>query len=93
MKILLNNQTLIKKLGPFSDIGFVPTMGRIHDGHISLIKRSIKSKKPLVLRNPNNTRPWQHVFEVIVGYLKITKLMNKNFFNIERVFKYLLNIS
>ncbi len=39
------------------------------------IVRSIKSRKPLVLRNPDNTRPWQHVFEVIVGYLKLTKLM------------------
>ena len=42
MKILLNNQTLIKTLGPFSDIGFVPTMGGIHKGHISLINKSIK---------------------------------------------------
>ena len=40
MKILLNNQTLIKTLGPFSDIGFIPTMGGIHEGHISLINKS-----------------------------------------------------
>ena len=45
MKILLNNQTLVKKLGPFIDIGFVPTMAGIHKGHISLINRSIKSNK------------------------------------------------
>jgi pantoate--beta-alanine ligase len=49
MKILLNNQTLIKTLGPFSDIGFVPTMGGIHDGHISLIKKSIKSNKKTIV--------------------------------------------
>ena len=49
MKILLNNQTLIKTLGPFSDIGFVPTMGGIHKGHISLINRSIKSNKKTIV--------------------------------------------
>ena len=43
MKILLNNQTLNNKLRPFNDVGFVPTMGGIHKGHISLIKRSIKT--------------------------------------------------
>ena len=49
MKILLNSRTLIKTLRPFNDIGFVPTMGGIHQGHISLIKRSIKySKKTIV---------------------------------------------
>ena len=49
MKILLNNQTLTKTLGPFSDIGFVPTMGGIHKGHISLINRSIKSNKKTIV--------------------------------------------
>ena len=49
MKILLNNQTLIKTLGPFSDIGFVPTMGGIHEGHISLINRSIKLNKKTIV--------------------------------------------
>ena len=42
MKILLNNQVLNSKLRPFSDIGFVPTMGGIHKGHVSLINKSKK---------------------------------------------------
>ena len=49
MKILLNNRTLHKSLRPFDDVGFVPTMGGIHEGHISLIKTSIKySNKTIV---------------------------------------------
>jgi len=49
MKILLNNRILHETLRPFKNIGFVPTMGGIHKGHISLIKKSIKfSKKTIV---------------------------------------------
>ncbi len=49
MKIILNNRDLTKKINQNKDLGFVPTMGAIHNGHISLIKRSLKScKKTLV---------------------------------------------
>ena len=40
MKILLNKTSLFKSLRRFNDIGFVPTMGSIHKGHISLVNRS-----------------------------------------------------
>ena len=49
MKIILNNRDLSKKLWPFKDIGFVPTMGGIHKGHISLIRRSIKTNKKTIV--------------------------------------------
>ena len=49
MKILLNNQTLNHKLRPFNDVGFVPTMGGIHEGHISLINRSKKVCKKTIV--------------------------------------------
>ena len=49
MKIILNNSILRKTLGPFNDIGFVPTMGGIHEGHISLIKKSIKFNKKTIV--------------------------------------------
>lgn len=31
--------------------------------------RFLKSNRPIVLRNPNATRPWQHVLEPLAGYL------------------------
>ena len=30
-------------------------------------------RKNLIIRNPNATRPWQHVIEPIYGYLKLAE--------------------
>ena len=35
-------------------------------------------KKKLILRNPNSTRPWQHVFDVILGYVILAGNLKKN---------------
>ena len=40
--------------------------------------RSITNKKPIVLRNPKSTRPWQHVLEPVSGYLTLAKLLTEN---------------
>ena len=42
MKIILKKSKLFKLIHNERNLGFVPTMGAIHLGHISLIKRSIK---------------------------------------------------
>ena len=49
MKTLLNNIDLNKALIGKSNIGFVPTMGSLHKGHISLIKKSLKRSKITVV--------------------------------------------
>jgi CDP-glucose 4,6-dehydratase len=47
--------------------------------------RSIINKKNLYLRSPNSIRPWQHVLDVLNGYLilakKLYEVKNKNKYN------------
>lgn len=44
---------------------------------------SFSKNKPLIIRNPNSTRPWQHVIEPLFGYLKLAEKLylskNKKF--------------
>ena len=83
MKIILNNSILIKTLRPFNDIGFVPTMGSIHEGHISLIKKSIKTNKKTIVSifvNPkqfNNTKDFKSYPSNIKNDLTILKKIKK----------------
>lgn len=40
--------------------------------------RSLKQNKPITLRNPDATRPWQHVLEPISGYLMLASKLNSD---------------
>ena len=42
------------------------------------IVRSKYKKKKLIIKNPNSTRPWQHVLEPISGYLLLGQILNSN---------------
>lgn len=40
--------------------------------------RSWSKKKDVIIRNPNSTRPWQHVLDVLNGYIKLAVKLKKN---------------
>ena len=40
--------------------------------------KAIINKRTLQIRNPNATRPWQHVFDVIYGYLLLGMNVHEN---------------
>jgi CDP-glucose 4,6-dehydratase len=46
------------------------------------IFRAFESNKPVIIRNPSATRPWQHVLEPLSGYL----LLAENLYNNPRKF-------
>ncbi len=49
MKILYNNNDLNEALYGVSSLGFVPTMGSLHKGHSSLIKKSVRECKKTIV--------------------------------------------
>ena len=40
--------------------------------------RAIENGLPIKLRNPNSTRPWQHVLEPLSGYLALAAKLYLN---------------
>ncbi len=42
------------------------------------IVRGILNNEKVEIRNPNSIRPWQHVLDPLLGYLKLAMLMSKN---------------
>ena len=85
MKILLNENDLNEALFGASNLGFVPTMGSLHNGHISLIKKSKKNCSKTIVSifvNPtqfNNKNDYKKYPRNIKKDLKILKNLKVNY--------------
>lgn len=42
------------------------------------ILNSIENDQDIILRNPTSIRPWQHVIDPLIGYLKLIQHLDKN---------------
>ena len=74
MKIFSNKKRLIKYIHNEKNLGFVPTMGAIHKGHLSLINKSIsQSKKTIVTIFINKAQ-----FNRKVDYQKYPRILKKD---------------
>ena len=85
MKTLLKNIDLNEAFFGNSNIGFVPTMGSLHEGHISLIKKSLKLCNKTIVSifiNPkqfNNKNDYKRYPRNNKKDLSILKRLNVNF--------------
>ena len=76
MKIIYTKKQLVNFVLKQKNLGFVPTMGAIHVGHISLIKKSIKqSDKTIVTIFINKPQ-----FNRKNDFLKYPRMLNKDIF-------------
>ena len=85
MKILLRNNDLNEALSRNHNVGFVPTMGSLHKGHISLIKKSLNYCNKTVVSifvNPtqfNNKKDYRKYPKNLKKDFKILKKLKVNF--------------
>jgi pantoate--beta-alanine ligase len=74
MKIFISKNKLIKFIKHEKSLGFVPTMGSIHLGHISLFKRSISQCKTTVVSIFIN----KPQFNKKIDYQKYPRTLNRD---------------
>ena len=85
MKILLRNNDLNEALLGISNVGFVPTMGSLHKGHISLIKKSLYHCNKTIVSifvNPkqfNNKNDYKKYPRNVKKDIKILKKLKVNY--------------
>ena len=90
MKIILNKNKLKKLINNQKNLGFVPTMGALHKGHISLIKKCIsqcdKSIVSIFVNKPqfNNKNDFKKYPRIVKKDITILKKLKVNYLYIPK---------
>ena len=85
MKIIKKSKEIHDLFKSFNNIGFVPTMGYLHKGHVSLIKQSLKENKNTIVSifvNPkqfNNKKDLKKYPKSQNSDIKICKQLGVNY--------------
>ena len=86
MKIFKNKTELLKEISNIKDIAFVPTMGSIHRGHLSLIKKAKKKSKNILVTIYINPKQ----FSKSLDFQKYPRNINKDIATLKKInIKYL----
>ena len=86
MKIFKNKIQLLEEISNIKDIAFVPTMGSIHRGHLSLIKKAKKKSKNILVTIYVNPKQ----FSKSLDFQKYPRNINKDITALKKInIKYL----
>jgi len=81
MKIILEKKILSKFTHNKKSLGFVPTMGGIHSGHISLIKKSINECKKTIVSIFVNKQQFNNIND----YVKYPRVLKSDIFKLKKL--------
>ena len=83
MKLFRNKEELLKEIKTIKNINFVPTMGSLHKGHESLIKKSVKNSKNAIVSIFINPKQFENIYGV--RPLLAKKLWNNGYHSIHEL--------
>ena len=81
MKIISSKNKLTKLIKDEKKLGFVPTMGAIHKGHLSLVRRSILECNKTVISIFIN----KHQFNKKSDYKRYPQTLKKDFKTLKKI--------
>ena len=81
MKLFTERKELQKEIRNINNISFVPTMGALHKGHVSLIKKSVNESKKTIVSIYVNPKQ----FESKNDYKKYPRSLKKDLDTIKKL--------